>query len=388
VWYGGRWVIAAGTSGVLMVLAASPSTTMMAPGARPGSDRPGAVYGVSCVAPAEAWAVGWAGPDESATQTLILRWDGSNWRRTPAPHPGSESRLTSVNGSADDDVWAVGQHLASSTTPAGLVLRWDGSGWHTERVSPEVGRLWLSVSSDSPSDVWVTGTNSLYSETYIEHFDGHTWSALTPANPGKPYVLDSITALSPDDVWAVGYTGTAHRTLVEHWNGTDWQIVKSPNGSSATRLNGVAGSSDSDLWAVGRNGGTGGGGRGALTAGPRSIPRTTIGEHYDGKRWALTGTISPDESELQSVADVSADDVWAVGDSIPQTQNQTLTELWDGSGWANVNSPTPPKASASLTSVSGCAPDDVWAAGFALPAGSAGSLTWIQHWNGNGWTKR
>jgi hypothetical protein len=65
-----------------------------------------------------------------------------------------------------------------------------------------------------------------------------------------------MAAVSANDIWAVGYfyysSGSffGPHTLIEHWDGSNWSIVGSP-GSASWQLNGVAAVSANDVWAVG-----------------------------------------------------------------------------------------------------------------------------------------
>jgi hypothetical protein len=40
-----------------------------------------------------AWAVGETGSGDGPTKTLTLRWDGTAWRKVPAPSPGASASL-------------------------------------------------------------------------------------------------------------------------------------------------------------------------------------------------------------------------------------------------------------------------------------------------------
>ncbi len=65
-------------------------------------------------------------------------------------------------------------------------------------------------------------------------------------------------------------------------------------------------------------------------------------------------------NDLNGVASVSANDVWAVGD----TNQQTLTEHWNGTAWSVVTSPNP-SASQNILDAAAADPssDQAWAVG-------------------------
>lgn len=156
------------------------------------------LLGVSADAPNDIWAVGFAGPENGTSRTLVLRYDGKNWIHYTSPSVGSgANQLNGVAALAPNDVWAV--------------------GFRTKIPPPK----------EAPT------------ETLIIHFDGTGWSVVPSPNIGPKSVfnsnrLEGVTALSTNDVWAFGSwseaNGSGHQhTLVMHWDGTAWTIVPSPN---------------------------------------------------------------------------------------------------------------------------------------------------------------
>jgi hypothetical protein len=137
--------------------------------------------------------------------------------------------------------------------------------------------------------------------------------------PGNSGSLEAVAAVSTDDAWAVGYECLAddcdsHTVLTMHWDGATWSIVPSPNGGNLGELQGVAAISTDDVWAVG------GSDNGALTM------------HWDGSNWTVVPNPGPSTSSLSAVAAVAADDVWAVG----RSPSGALTMHWSGTSWSAV----------------------------------------------------
>jgi hypothetical protein len=115
------------------------------------------------------------------------------------------------------------------------------------------------------------GTTNNGADPLVLHWDGATWSVVTSPSLGGSYKdrLYGITVNGANDIWAVGaslqyyFIGEEQvidsQTLVEHWNGTNWSIVPSPNPSIPdpyydthnNNLNAVAAVSAEDVWAVG-----------------------------------------------------------------------------------------------------------------------------------------
>src|SRR5207248_6010409 len=80
-------------------------------------------------------------------------------------------------------------------------------------------------------------------------------------------------------------------------------------------------------------------------------------------------------------------DVWAAGSG----GSSTLTEHWDGKSWTRVPSPNPGAFSNRLTGLAAVSSDDIWAAGMDVPRdpniSMVDSETFILHWDGQGWTQ-
>ena len=99
--------------------------------------------GVAALPTGRAWAVGQAGSGDSATNGVILEWNGSAW--TSVPVPGLESQVGGLSGiaaSSRSNAWAVGWEspvTVASANASGqpgdpgtagiLILHWNGSAW-------------------------------------------------------------------------------------------------------------------------------------------------------------------------------------------------------------------------------------------------------------------
>src|SRR5574341_1480287 len=151
--------------------------------------------------------------------------------------------------------------------------------------------------------------------------------------------LLGVAAVSETDVWAVGWAQNPNgptyvkRALIEHFDGNVWSIVSSPNRRNDTQseLHSVSAASADDVWAVG-------------SSNNGSLPSRTLIEHWDGAKWSIVSSPSPDSqfNELRGVAVLSANDVWAVGyrgGTQTETPIETRILHWDGSSWSQVASP-------------------------------------------------
>jgi len=186
------------------------------------------LLGASADASDDAWAVGFAGPENATSRTLVLHWDGASWKKVPSPSAGSgANQLNGVAALAPNDVWAVGFSTATPKPPPGqdrvptatLIEHYDGTSWSVV-PSPNIGpnsqyqsNGLLGITAVSPTDIWAFGSfdaaNGLGSEgTLLVHWDGNTWSLAASPDPLKGDFLDDVlfagVAPSPGDIWIVG----------------------------------------------------------------------------------------------------------------------------------------------------------------------------------------
>lgn len=202
---------------------------------------------VTCVASNDCWAVGYAG-DSPTYQTLTLHWDGSAWDIVPSANdPGvMGNRLFGVTCAAAGECWAVGYRTEPNSIKHTLIERWDGSAWSivgSPNTSDTLSNELSGVACAQPGDCWAVGTHSQggnTGQTLILRYDGSAWSISPSANPAGSILVNlrSVSCVASDACWSVGYFfGDGHRrTLTERWDGTAWSLVASPD-SSATQDN-------------------------------------------------------------------------------------------------------------------------------------------------------
>src|SRR5439155_14222441 len=89
------------------------------------------------------------------------------------------------------------------------------------------------------------------------------------------------------------------RTLIEHWTGSSWRIVPSPNVGQESFLNSIDAISANDVWAVGS------------TVGRSSAKPLTL--HWNGTSWSVVAVPASAVGVLISVSASGSGDVWAVG---------------------------------------------------------------------------
>jgi hypothetical protein len=215
------------------------------------------------------------------------------------------------------------------------------------------------------------------------------WSVVPSVNPSAQNVLQAVAGVSASDLWAVGYELNASYNqfnLAEHWDGTNWTAYPTPSPGVTqcaslwqNNLNGVAEVSTNDVWAVGFI-------CGAAESGIN--PLLTLIEHWDGSRWTVVPSPNPSNySFLYGVAALSTNDVWAVGQNYGAAEPETLVEHWDGTSWSVIPSPNPAGRSAYLGAVAAVSSTDIWAVGDSgACCPSPNLIPLIEHYDGNSWS--
>ncbi len=332
----------------------------------------GQLFGVAATSASNAWAVGQV---SGSGKTIILRWNGTAWKRVPSPTPKGGGALYAVAATSASNAWAVG----ASDAPPGTtqILHWNGTAWkHVPSPTPKGGGALFGVAATSASNVWAVGCagNCFQGfggiKTLILHWNGTTWKQVPSPSPAAGSDLSSVAAASASNAWAVGCTAfcflssAAPDTVILHWNGTAWKQQPSPALAKVGALNGVAATSASNAWAVGCSG---------HCFGPMATTQTMM-VRWNGTAWKYVASPSPaGNSVLTAVAATSASNAWAVG--YTRNSDKTLILHWDGTAWTHVPSPTP----GQLLGVAVTSTRNAWAVGWDLK----GLI--LQHWNGTVW---
>jgi hypothetical protein len=302
----------------------------------------------------DVWAVGArvvpdeTGPSGAQGHTFILRWDGAQWRETPAPDVGP---LSAVAVAANGDAWAL-----SGTSAA--ILRWDGVQWAA--IQPELpeGGVLNGLAVVAADDVWAVGGRP--GGPLLVHYDGESWKTIdAPALPDGGGTLYSVSGSSPTDVWAVGVAADGTHGLTLHWDGATWSPVPNADvgADAATALYAVAAVSPTDAWAGG-----------------------ALLQRWDGTQWKAV----PDRygSISGAISAVSATDIWmraADGRSAVHLNGETWQSV------STVDMGLAGDANTTVEAVAAAAADDVWVVGTVGQMDGGRSLPLVLHWDGVDW---
>jgi hypothetical protein len=159
-----------------------------------------------------------------------------------------------------------------------------------------------------------------------------------------------------------------------------WTVVKSPLlGTNDNSLGAVAASAPNDVWAVGN----------FLpdTANSNQDATLSLTNHFDGTKWSPVPVpnAGPNWNTLYGVA-ASGGRAWAVG--VKQNSNfedRALVDTWDGTKWSVVDVPQPGSQRDLFYGASASSTSDVWAVGHQV--GSDGVFkTLAEHFDGNTWS--
>jgi len=282
--------------------------------------------GVMDFAPDNAWTVGIVNIGLGNTNQVIEHFNGTKWSISPGPKflPSDQPALESVTALSPSDMWAAGFILTNngqSLFP--LFEHYDGTSWTAFETTFGNATI-FGVSADATNDVWAVGTVAQF-QTFVEHYDGNTWSVVPSPNPGLGFnVLFGVVALAPDNVWAAGYfteqvnSTRPAKTLIEHWDGASWKIVPSPNIGphsvyQSNQLYEITAVSADDVWAFG-----------SFFAADGSGQQSTLVLHWDGTSWKIVPSPNPVNSSFR--ADIlfggtviPTGDLWIVGNEFGRT---------------------------------------------------------------------
>jgi hypothetical protein len=233
-----------------------------------------ALTDIDMLNPGDGWAVGHVSSATKPPQALILHWQGGAWTPVATGTKDNVSAdLTAVHARAADDVWAVGTRLRLDGRQASLILHWNGTDWR-EVPTPDAGaktdeETLTSVAALSAGDAWAVGTvcpaaaGEENCHPLALRLVGGAWTRIPTAGGGTE--LTGVVPIAADDVWIIGYLTNEALTdtdYAEHWDGrvftTDGTLPEPPGGATtnngepasaleaATAVPGTGG-----VWAVG-----------------------------------------------------------------------------------------------------------------------------------------
>jgi hypothetical protein len=222
--------------------------------------------GLSAVSATDAWAVGSYFNSGGVQVPLTEHWNGTAWKTVPSPAPSgaTSTNLDAVSADSATDAWAAGRYVNSSNVWEPLIMRWNGTAWKraaSPAPSEATTSLLNGLSAHSATDAWAAGSYQNSSGAPVpltERWNGTAWKTVTSPAPSGATSIDvsAVSAVSAADAWVAGYYQNSSGTqvpLIMRWNGTAWKTVTSPapSGATSSGLNGVSAVSAADAWAAG-----------------------------------------------------------------------------------------------------------------------------------------
>lgn len=213
------------------------------------------------------------------------------------------------------------------------------------------------------------------------------WEFFPTTSPYPQNIPQGSDAPADDEVWVVGNTFFCDPfpicfdfTFAQRFDGTRWNFVATPD-INGSSLYGVKKLPDGDVLAVG-----------SYNAGADS---QTLALLYDGSSWAQIDSPTRFGGAGFSGMGQAGDDIWAVGSQAtqappPSATGQALAARWNGSGWDRFQ-PEPlvtgGRAYNTPRDVAGVSADDAWAVGTAQQTGVGGfgPTAYITRWQGERW---
>ena len=219
------------------------------------------------------------------------------------------------------------------------ILKWNESTQVWDSVYYVSWTRLVGVFGFAEDDVWICGEERFNGYCRVYHWDGISWSNVSPANASWHGARD-IWGTSSNDIWL------ACSERIYHWNGSIWEHWDHTN----RHWEGVWGFASNDIWVAGR--------------------LLDYVAHWDGATWTLDDAGDPFNNGLWDVYGAAPDDVWC-----GIISGQSGMPHWDGATWSLVGTGF---ANLTITAVHGTAINNVLAAG-----GISGAD--MIRWNGTAW---
>ncbi len=298
--------------------------------------------GISCKVATACIAVG--SSVKSGTRTSLAELGNSGtWslQTVPSAEGALASELNGVDCTSSTSCIAVGAYTVSGGANWALAASWNGTSWSLQSVpKPEGAKksTLLDIScSDSTHCTAVGGYNNASSVqvSFVERWNGSTWSQQTSPNPEKSSntVLQNVSCVDRYSCVGVGdwLNGKTWQTMAQYWNSNSgWSLdtTENPAGATFGLLEGVA--CRITCIAVGWYTNA-------------SAENKTLGEVRSITSW--TQRSIPEGSGLVGIACTSASACVAVGSNLEGTKARTA--IWNGTSWTSSGEPIPAGAKES-----------------------------------------
>lgn len=346
-------------------------TTLKTPGPVPvhgGLFKPN-LTGVSCTSATSCMAVG-PGPANVGIRPFAERWSGgSSWHLVLMPNPSSDV-LAGISCSGPARCMAVGGGSGLSAFTS-FAVAWDGKSWRVLRTG-QVDQL-MGVSCASVSHCLITGgylDPADVTRTLAESWNGRTVRLLSPH--GLRGLLDVVSCLSTTFCMAADGSTTAT------WNGKRWAWSDTGTGISISMLSCAS--------------------KRFCAAGTSPVWQGfSYGEIWNGKKWRevrFARVASLNSTATTSVTALSCPrprfcmgtGSWEeiVDPPLNTIEIFPVAEVWNGSRWRVISSPTSASQQGLLNLVSCFSSTNCTTTGLTFDSADFPHL-FAARWNGRTW---
>lgn len=177
------------------------------------SDLPSALLGVWGSSAADVFVVG----SDAGDGPLVLRWDGSAWRRLAT---GATGGLWWVSGTGPSaPVWMSGE--------AGLVMRYDRVADRFEKIPGVPASVTVFGVFETGGEVWAVGGEraGAIGHAYQLREGAFAEDDTIPSEVEAAGHFFKVWGRSPSDLWIVGLGGK-----MLHRDATGWRVIDTPSG--------------------------------------------------------------------------------------------------------------------------------------------------------------
>jgi hypothetical protein len=193
--------------------------------------------GVSCTSSTACTAVG-----NGAGETIAMRWNGTSWSTQTTPNPGTPNKLKGVSCTSATHCVAVGSKTSSGTEVT-LAMTWNGTTWTTQTTPNPTGALSASAEAVSCTSSSFCVAVGVYHASngplpFAMHWNGTSWSLQSVKLPGETNFgwVEGVSCTSSTFCMGVGAyekIGLGTFTMAQKWNGTSWAAEKPANPGKA-----------------------------------------------------------------------------------------------------------------------------------------------------------
>jgi hypothetical protein len=303
---------------------------------------------------------------------LALRWGGSSWSEQEPERKagGAHTRLFGVDCPSTTTCIAVGNYqMFGSSSPSVLAELWSGNKWSIQSTPLPLGATsseLAAVGCNNAAECMAVGyaTISGVKTAIAEEWNSPTWTLTTVPIPSgaTSSQLDGVDCMGSGVCVAVGrYTtsGGSVKKLAMLWNGTSWalqSLAEPPEAIQSTLVDVACTSSPNACTAVGSWNSVNDGGYGANK-------QFGLTYRFNGSTWTLQSTPVPwgrpygsVASEFRGISCATTTSCTAAGNWVDGDggANQTFADDWNGSSWADQETPNPPNTISNMFSGISC----------------------------------